>query len=109
MKEEITNELYMPLISSFVLKRKKKMLYDPPDFENGLTIDAFFDSGAYMSAIAQNELHRIKQHAPANINKIDYPPIFQFQVANGQLEKQLATATIKFDVGDLTLQNILSE
>ena len=76
------------------------MLYVPLDFENGLTIDAFVDSGAYVSAIAQKELDRIQQHAPSNILKIDDPPNFQIQVANGQLEKPTATATLNIYIGD---------
>ena len=100
VKDENTNELYMPLSSTIVLKRKKEMLYVPLDFENGLTIDALVDSGAYVSAIAQKELDRIQQQAPCNILKIDDPPNFQIQVANGQLEKPTATATLKFDIGD---------
>ena len=59
VRDENTNELYMPLSSTIVLKRKKEMLYVPLDFENGLTIDALVDSGAYVSAIAQKELDRI--------------------------------------------------
>ena len=100
VRDDITNELYMPLSSTIVLKRKKKMLYVPPDFENGLTIDALVDSGAYVSAIAQKEMDRIKQQAPSNILKIDGPPNFQIHVANGQLEKPTATGTLKFDIGD---------
>ena len=65
-----------------------------------MTIDALVDSGAYVSAIAQTELDGIKQQAPSNILKIDDPPNFQIQVANGQLEKPTATATLKFDIGD---------
>ena len=42
----------------------------------------------------------IKQRAPKNILKIDDPPSFQIQVANGQLEKPLSTATLKFEIGD---------
>ena len=95
-----TNELFMPLSSTIVLKRKKEMLYVPLDFENGLKIDALVDSGAYVSAIAQTELDRIKQQAPSKILKIDDPPNFQIQVANGQLEKPTATAALKFDIGD---------
>ena len=76
------------------------MLYVSLDFENGLTIDALVDSGAYVSAIAQNELDRIKQQSPSNILKIDDPPNFQIQVANGQLEKPTATATLKIDIAD---------
>ena len=59
VRDKNTNELYMPLSSTIVLKGKKEMLYVPLDFENGLTIDALVDSGAYVSAIAQTELDRI--------------------------------------------------
>ena len=98
----------MPLSSTIVLKRKKEMLFVPLDFKNGLTLDAHVFSGAYVSAIAQEELDRIKQQAPSNILKIDDPPNFQIQVANGQLEKPIATTTLKFDIGDHFLQNISS-
>ena len=100
MRDEITNELCMPLSSTIVLKRKKEMLYVHLDFENGLTIDALVDSGAYVSAIAQKELDRIKQQFLSNVLKIDDPPNFQIQVANGQLEKPPATTTLKFDIGN---------
>ena len=100
VRDESTNELYMPLSLTIVLKRKKEMLYVPLDFENGLTIDALVDSGVYVSAIAEKELDRIKQQSPSIVLKIDDPPNFQIQVANGQLEKPTATATLKFDIGD---------
>ena len=77
VRDDITNELYMLLSSTIVLKRKKEMLYVSLDFENGLTIDALIDSGAYVAAIPQTELDRIKQQAPANRFKIDDPPNFQ--------------------------------
>ena len=76
------------------------MLFVPLDFQNGLTIDAPVDSGVYVSAIAQIELDRIKQQAPANNFKIEDPPNFQIQVANGLLEKPMSTATLEFDIGD---------
>ena len=76
------------------------MLYVPLDFENGLTIDALVDSGAYVSAIAQKELDRIKQQAASNILETDDPPNFQIQVANGQLAKPIATGTPKLFIGD---------
>ena len=100
VRDENTCGHYMPLSSTIVLKRKKEMLYVPLDFENSLTIDALVDSGAYITAIAQTELDRIKQQAPSNILRIDEPPNFQIQVSNGQLEKPIATATLKFDIGD---------
>ena len=64
VRDDITNELCIPLSSAIVLKRKKEMLYVPLDFENGLTIDAPVDSGAYVSSIAQTELDRIKTTSP---------------------------------------------
>ena len=68
-------------------------------------MDSIVNSGAYVSAIAQNKLDTIKQKAPINILKIDERPNFQIQVANGQLEKPLATVTPKFEFGD----NIFAE
>ena len=102
VSEDITKVLYMPLSSTIVLKRNEEMLCVPLDFKNGLTIDALVDSGAYVSAIAQTELDRIKQQAPANIFNINDPPNFQIQVANGQLEQPILTTTLKFDIGDNT-------
>ena len=93
VSDDFTNELYMPLSSTIVLKRMNEMLYVTLDFESGLPIDALVDSGAYVSAIAQKELDRIKQQAPSKIPKIDEPPNFQFQVANGHLQMPIATAT----------------
>ena len=86
--------------STIVLKRKKEMLYVPLDCENGAPIDALLDSGAYISAIAQKELEKIKQQAASSILKIDDPLSFQMQVANGQLEKPKAIATLRFDIGN---------
>ena len=100
VRDEQTSEIYLPLMSTVVLKRKQEMLYVPLDFENNLTVDALVDSGAFVSAIAQDDLETIKQKAPNNILKIDDPPNFRIQVANGQLEKPLSTATLKFEIGD---------
>ena len=74
------------------------MLYVPLDLEKGLTIDAGIDSIAFVSANAIKYLERIKQQAPANICKNDGPPIFQDQVAIGQLEKSLATTTLELEI-----------
>ena len=100
MRDEQTNEVYLPLTSTVVLKRKQEMLFVPLDFENYFTVDALVDSRAFVSAIAQDDLATIKQKSPNNILKIDDPPNFQIQVANGQLEKPLSTATLKFEMGD---------
>ena len=100
VRDEQTNEVYLPLTSTVVLKRKQEMLYVLLDFENNLTVDAPVDSGEFVSAIAQDEMRTIKQKAPNNILKIDDPPNFQIEVANGQLEKPISTATLKFEIGD---------
>ena len=102
VRDEQTNEVYLPLTSTVVLKRKQKWRYVPLDFENNLTVDALVDSRAFFSAIAQDDLDTIKQKAPKNILKIDDPPNFQKQVAHGQLEKPLSTTTLKFEIGDNT-------
>ena len=100
VRDEQTNEVYLPLTSTVVLKRKQEMLYVPLDFENNPTVDALVHSGAFVSAITQDDLETIKQKAPNNILKIDDPPNFQIQIANGQLEKPLSTATLKSEIGD---------
>ena len=102
VREEQTNEVYLPLTSTVVLKRKQEMLSNPLEFENNLTVDALVDSGAIISAIAQYDSDTVKQKAPNNILKIDDPPNFQIQVANGQLEKPISTVTLKFEIGDIT-------
>ena len=76
-RDDITNELYMPLSSTIVLKRKKEMLYVPLVFRKSLTIDALVDSRGYVSAIAQNEFDRIKQQAPPITSKTISLPIFE--------------------------------
>ena len=58
------------------------------------------DLRAIVSAIAQNDLDTIKEKALKFILKIDDPPNFQIKVANDQLEKPLATVTLKFKSGD---------
>ena len=100
VRDEQTNEVYLPLTFTVVLKRKQEMLYVPLDFENNLTVDALVDSGAFVNAIAEDDLESIKQNAPNNILKIDDPRNFQIQVTNGQLEKPLSTATLKCEIGN---------
>ena len=52
MRVEQTNEVYLPLTSTVVLKRKQEMLYMPLDYESNLTADALVDSGPFVSANA---------------------------------------------------------
>ena len=62
-------------------------------------LDVLVDSRAYVSAVTQNELERIKKQARNNIFEINNSPYFQIQVGNGQLEKK---AILKFDFGNKT-------
>ena len=73
--DEQTNEIYLPLSSTKVLKRKQEMLYVPLDFENNLTVDALVDSGAFVSAIAQDDLETIND---------PYPEVGYFSHHSGQ-------------------------
>ena len=100
VRDERTNEVYLPLTSTVVLKRKQELLYVSLDFKKNLTVDALVHSGAFVSAIAQDDLETIKQKALNNILKIDDPSNFQIQVANGQLEKPLSTTKLKIEIGD---------
>ena len=98
-KDDTTNEVYMPLFSTIDLKRKKELPYDTLDFENGLRIDALVDSRVYVSAIDQGDVDRIKK-SPANVFKNNDALNLQTQVSNGQLEKPVATATLKIEIWD---------
>ena len=53
------------------------MLYDPIDLGICPKKDVLVDSGAYLKAVTENKLIRIKQQAPINIFKIDISSIFQ--------------------------------
>ena len=67
--------MYLPLITTVVLKHNQEMFCVPLEFENNLTADALIDSGTYVSANALNELDTIKK-APSSILKIEYRPNF---------------------------------
>ena len=100
--DEQTNEFCLPLTSMVVLKRKQEMPYESLHFENNITVNALEDSGAYVSAMGRKDWDTIKKESQNIILEIDESPNFQIQVANGQLEKPLATTTLKFEIGDNT-------
>ena len=76
MRDEQTNEFYVPKTSTVVLKGKQETLYVPLGFENNLTLDVLVDLGAFVSAVAQSDLKTIKEKAPNNILKINDPSNF---------------------------------
>ena len=79
VRDEQTNEAHHPLASTVVLKRKQEVLYVPPDFNNNLTVGALVESGACVSAIAQNDLDTIKQKAPKIFLKPTTLPCFKYK------------------------------
>ena len=79
MRDEQTNETYLPLTSTVVFKPKQEMLYVPLDFENNLTVDVLVDWGAFVSAIAQDDLETIKQKAPITFSKLTTLPFFKYR------------------------------
>ena len=81
------------------------MLFVTLDFEIDLRRNALVESNAYVSAVAENELDRNKQHAPTNKFIFDDPPHYQTQETNGRLEKPIVRITLKIDSGDITFSS----
>ena len=53
-------------MSAITLKKKKRMLFIPLDFENA-RIDALVDSGAYINVISERDADKIQNEANATI------------------------------------------
>ena len=94
---------YIPLMSSIALKKKKRMLFLPVEF-NTVKIDALVDSGAYINAISERDAEKLRQHASQCIINKAPPPPFKVQYANAELEQPLATYTLRFKTGDYTFE-----
>ena len=77
VRDEQTNEIYLSLTSTVVLKRKREMLYVRLDFESILTVDALVDSEAFVSAIAQDDLTQSNGKPPITFSKSTTLPIFK--------------------------------
>ena len=89
---------YIPLMSAITLKKKKRMLFIPLDFEN-TRIDALVDSGAYINVISERDADKIQTEANTTIIAKAPPPPFKIQYANTELEKARATYTMQFKIG----------
>ena len=81
VRDEQTNELYFTLTSTLVENRKQEMLYMLLDFANNLTVDALIDSGAYVNAIALNELDTTKKNRipQVSFSKLTTFPLFKYK------------------------------
>ena len=94
---------YIPLMSAIALKKKKRMLFLPVDF-NSVKIDALVDSGAYINAISERDAEKLRQDANQCIIHKAPPPPFKVQYANAELEQPLATYTLRFKIGNYTFE-----
>ena len=91
---------YIPLMSAIALKKKKRMLFLPVEF-NTVKIDALVDSGAN---IIERVAEKLRQNASQCIVNKAPPPPFRVQYANAELEQPLATYTLRFKIGDYTFE-----
>ena len=94
---------YIPLMSAIALKKKKRMLFLPIEF-NTVKIDALVDSSAYNNAISERDAEKLRQNANQCIVNRAPPPPFKVQYANAELEQLLATYTLRFKIGDYTFE-----
>ena len=91
---------YIPLMSSIALKKKKRMIFLPVEF-NTVKIDALVDSGAYIN---EWDNEKIRQNARQSIINKAPPPPFKVQYTKTELEQPLATYTLRFQIGDYTFE-----
>ena len=104
IKEYVTEkngEACIPLHSTIVLKRRRRMLYLPLEFGE-ITMDGLVDSGAFINAMSLSDYNAIKMNSESCVIK-EYPqPRFKIECANAQLEQPIATADIQFNIGTYT-------
>ena len=65
-RDPVTNEKCIPIFSAVTIKKKKKMLFAPMDFQD-LTLDALIDSGALVNCISETDYNKIFQMSPKDI------------------------------------------
>ena len=94
---------YIPLMTSIALKKKKRMLFLPVEF-NMVKIDALVDSDAYINAISERDAEKLRQHASQCIVNKAPPTPFKVPYANAELEQPLAMYTLRFKIGDYTFE-----
>ena len=78
VRKEQTDEVYLPLTSTVVLKRKQEMLYVPLDFENNITVDALVDSGAISVQSPRMTWRQSNRKPPITFSKSTTLPIFKY-------------------------------
>ena len=91
-RDPVTNEQCIPIFSAVTLKKKKKLLFAPMDFQD-LTLDALIESGALINCISETDYNKIFQMSPKDIVKELEPPPFN-------LETPTKTIILQFKIGD---------
>ena len=95
---------YILLHSTIPLKKRRRMLYLPLEFDE-ITMDGFVDSGAFINAMSWSDYNAIKMNSENCIIK-EYPQLpFKIECANAQLEQPIATADIQFNIGTYTFMD----
>ena len=94
VRDKQTNEVYLPITSTVVLKRKQEKLYVPLDFENKLTVDALVDSRAFVSAIAQNDLRNNKREMPEKVSQSRRSSQFSDKSSQWPVRKTISNSNI---------------
>ena len=56
-RDPVTNEQFIPVFSAVTLKKQKKMLFAPMDFQD-LTLDALIDSGSLVKCISETDYNK---------------------------------------------------
>ena len=75
---------YIPLMSAIALKKEKRMLFLPVEF-NTVKIDALVDSAAYNNSISERDAGKIRRNASQCIIKKVPPPVL-FKVSLSHTE-----------------------
>ena len=98
---EKDGETHIPLHSTIILKKRRRMLYLPLEFGE-ITMDGLVDSGAFINSMSWSDYNAIKMNSDSCVIK-EYPqPPFKIECANAQLEQPIATADIQFNIETYT-------
>ena len=107
-RDPVTNEQCISIFSAVTLKKKKKMLFAPMDFQD-LTLDALRDSGALVNCISETDYNKIFQMSPKDIVKeLEPPPSnFKSQMATSKHQPRQSSFKSKKGAGTLKKHSLL--
>ena len=91
----------LPLHSTIVLKKRRRMLYLPLEFGE-ISMDELVDSGAFLNAMSCSDYIVIKMNSDSCVIKENLQRLFKIECENAQLDQPIATADIQFNIGTYT-------